>query len=248
MNRLFLFAGTIIGILILIMTVMMTMNQYPATEEVEAGFAVWQSYGCESCHTLYGQGGNYAPDLTHIYTLRGDAYIRDFIINPAAYHPDERLMPRFAINQNEITQLIAMFEWMASSEPVTGLWPPNPIQVSGAAGLNIRAVEDVGASETMDPQVARGQSIYSQRCASCHSIAEGVTLVGPSFWNLANHAAERVEGQSAREYIRNSIVNPGDFIVEGYQDVMQKNLAEILSSEDINAIIAYLMTFDEGVE
>jgi len=248
MNRLFLIAGTIIGVMILLMTVMMTTNQHPANEEAEAGFVVWQSYGCESCHSLYGQGGNYAPDLTHIYTLRGDAYIRDFIINPQAYHPGERLMPRFTINQNEITQLVAMFEWTASSEPVADLWPPNPIQVAGSAGLNIRAVADIGVLQTMNPDIARGQSIYSQRCASCHAIADGVTLVGPSFWNIANRAGERIEGQNAREYIRNSIINPGDFIVEGYQDVMQKNLAEVLSSDDINAVIAYLITFDGEVE
>jgi hypothetical protein len=35
--------------------------------------------------------------------------------------------------------------------------------------------------------------------------------------------------------------------VSGYSDVMQKNLAEILSSDDINAIIAYLLSFDSEV-
>lgn len=248
MNRLFLFIGTGIGVIVLIVTVMLTSGSYPANEEVEAGFALWQTHACESCHTLYGQGGNYAPDLTHIYTLRGDAYIRDFIVQPSAYHPGERLMPAFPLNQNQITVLIAMLEWTASTNPIADIWPPNPIQVSASAGLNIRAIEELAVLETTNTQLTSGQNIYSQHCASCHAIDEGITLVGPSFWNIANRAGERIEGQNAREYLRNSIINPGDFVVEGFQDVMQKNLGEVLSSDDINAVIAYLMTFDGGVD
>lgn len=246
MNRIFLFVGTAIGIVILIMTVSMSGSDISAGEDVTDGFDLWQSYGCEACHTLYGQGGNYAPDLTQIYTLRGGVYIQDFMVNPAAYHPGERVMPRFTINQVEIAKLIAMFEWTANT--ATTDWPPVPIQVSNPAGLNISAVELVGSLAVTDPQIARGQTIYSQRCASCHSVAEGVILVGPSFWDVAVTAGERVEDQNARDYLRNSILYPSDFVVPGFQDVMQKNLAEILSSEDINALLAYLLTLDGGEE
>src|SRR5690606_25909635 len=125
------------------------------------------------------------------------------------------------------------------TEPVADFWPPNIIQVAGSAGLNINAVENLGVVNNANPLLTQGQTIYSQRCASCHSIAEGVILVGPSFWNIANHAAERVDGQSAEAYLRNSILYPSEYIVEGFQDVMQKNFAEVLSSQDINAVIAY---------
>src|SRR5690349_22575625 len=77
-------------------------------QEVADGYAVWRAYGCESCHTFFGQGGNYAPDLSHIYTLRGEDYIREFMVNPAARHPNQRLMPRFSISQEEVGSLIAL--------------------------------------------------------------------------------------------------------------------------------------------
>lgn len=231
---------------VLIMTVALAGGGIEADENVEAGFALWRDYGCESCHTLYGQGGNYAPDLTHIYTLRGEAYISDFMVSPAAYHPDQREMPRFTINQDEIDQLIAMFAWTASTEPVADVWPPNPIQVAGSAGLNITVLSEDEEQETLSPLAAQGQDIYSQRCASCHSIVDGVVLVGPSFHDIANHAGQRVEGQDAETYLRNAILYPSDYIVPGFQDLMQKNFAEVLSSDDINAIIAYLLTFDGG--
>lgn len=248
MNRIFFGAGTLIGAMILIMTVMMTSTNINPPEEVVEGFGVWQAYGCESCHTLYGQGGNYAPDLTHIHTLRGDDYIRDFIVNPGAYHPDERIMPRFTINQSEVDDLLAMFAWTASINPVAGVWPPNAIQISGSAGFNINnnsAIANIDPNA--DPLLAQGQLIYSQRCAPCHAIVEGVTLVGPTFWDIANTAGERVAGEDAETYIRNSILYPSDYVLEGFADVMQKNFAEVLSSDDISAITAYLLTFDAGV-
>lgn len=213
-------------------------------QEVAVGYQLWREYGCESCHTLYGQGGNYAPDLTHIYTLRGEDYLREFMVNPAARHPNQRLMPRFTITQEEIGSIIAMLRWTSNDSPIAESWPPNPIQVLGSGGF---ASSQSSAQDAINnPLVAEGRQIYSQRCASCHAIDEGVILVGPSFYGLANRAAERGTGQSAEDYIRDSILYPSDYLVEGYGDLMQKNFAEVLSSDEINAITAYLMTFTEG--
>ena len=58
----------------------------------------------------------------------------------------------------------------------------------------------------------------------------------------ATRAASRIPGLSAEEYIRNSMVNPSDYLVEGFPDVMAKNLAQVLSSQDIADLVAYLMT------
>src|SRR5688500_9488886 len=44
-------------------------------------------------------------------------------------------------------------------------------------------------------------------CTTCHTL-DGTTLVGPSFQGIATRAATRVEGQSAEEYLRQSITNP----------------------------------------
>ncbi|GAB5492996.1 MAG: hypothetical protein Phog2KO_32110 [Phototrophicaceae bacterium] len=246
MKQLFFGAGTLIGALILGITVMLSNAPITASQDVSEGFELWQTYGCESCHTLYGQGGNYAPDLTHIHTLRGDDYIRDFIVAPTSYHPDARIMPRFTINQSEIEDLLAMFAWTASTDAID--WPPNAIQISGSAGLNINTNAQMTTIDPdADPLLAQGQLIYSQRCAPCHATVAGVTLTGPSFWNIANTAGERVAGDDAETYLRNSILYPSDYVVAGFADVMQKNFAEVLSSNDIAAIIAYLMTLDGEV-
>ena len=69
-----------------------------------------------------------------------------------------------------------------------------------------------------------------------------VVIVGPSLAGVADRAGSRVAGLSAEEYIRTSIVHPSAFIVAGFQDVMQKNFGDVLSSGQINDLIAYLMT------
>ena len=80
-------------------------------------------------------------------------------------------------------------------------------------------------------------------CASCHTL-DGTALVGPSFQGIAERAGERVPGLSAEEYIRQSILNPGAYVVEGYQNVMNNNYGDFFSEEDVNNLIAFLLSLD----
>lgn len=83
-------------------------------------------------------------------------------------------------------------------------------------------------------------------CSTCHLADSESMLIGPGMWNIATRAAERVEGQSAAQYIYNSILHPGDYIVEGYADgVMPANFGDILSDNEVYDVIAYLMTLHD---
>jgi mono/diheme cytochrome c family protein len=209
----------------------------PLSSQVIAGHAVWIAQGCESCHSLAGQGGTYAPDLTHIVAQRGIAYLHEFFVNPAAFHPGERPMPRLNITRDEIDAVLAYLQ--VAQDNSTAAWVP-VVRVAGGSG-GMAGSAGVAAAQAGSLADA-GQRLYSVRCASCHALAPDVVLVGPTFWNIASTAATRVPGQDAETYLRNAILYPGDYIVEGYQDVMQKNFGEVLSSDDIAALIAYLMT------
>ena len=80
-------------------------------------------------------------------------------------------------------------------------------------------------------------------CNACHSLEQGVRLVGPSWYNLADTAAKRVAGQSAKVYLYNSITNPNGYVVEGYPaGVMLQIYREKLSDQDFADIITYLLT------
>jgi nitric oxide reductase subunit C len=241
-TRTFFIACCTLSLILLVWLASGALQSHDITPEVAAGLEVWRSYGCEGCHTLVGQGGSYAPDLTHIYSQRSDTYIREFLVNPNAFHPNQRLMPRFLLTRTNTDNLMAFLSWIDTQ--VTA-WPPRPINVSGGGNISVGVLSELQDGIVSDDPVERGRALFSRapaNCATCHSIEPDVVNVGPSLAGIATRAASRISGLSAEEYIRNSMVNPSDYVVEGFPDVMAKNLALVLSSQDIADLVAYLMT------
>ena len=80
----------------------------------------------------------------------------------------------------------------------------------------------------------------SPTCISCHNIDQ---TASPT---LADYsvavAASRVEGQSAREYTFDSIVDPAKHIVEGYGNAMPNKYSEQLTPQDLADMITYLLS------
>lgn len=80
-------------------------------------------------------------------------------------------------------------------------------------------------------------------CVTCHSLEEGVVVVGPSQAGLAARAGQRVAGQTAEEYLRRSITHPNEYVVEGFAEgVMYQNYAADLTEEQMDDLVAYLLT------
>jgi nitric oxide reductase subunit C len=108
----------------------------------------------------------------------------------------------------------------------------------------------VGGStgDTPDDPVAAGRYWIARppaNCVTCHSLQPDVVLVGPSLAGVATRAAARVPGMSAEEYLRQSILDPGAYVVAGFPDAMARNLGEVLNSQQISEIIAFLLTQTE---
>jgi ferredoxin len=102
-----------------------------------------------------------------------------------------------------------------------------------------------------DPIV--GEQIYYETaagvnagCRICHSLEEGETIIGPSFYGIADRAGERISGMTAEEYLRQSIIKPNAYIVPGFPEgQMIQNFGQLLTVEEIDDLIAFLMTLDE---
>ena len=102
--------------------------------------------------------------------------------------------------------------------------------------------------ETIDLAIA---SMTATGCNSCH-VTTGLPLVdaamlGPDQTNLGAIAGSRREGYTAEEYIRESILEPSAFIVEECPlgqclQVMPENYGDLLSEEELDAIVAYLLS------
>ncbi len=95
---------------------------------------------------------------------------------------------------------------------------------------------------TPDPFIVKGQQVFNARCATCHALVPDTIIIGPSLAGLATTAETRVSGQTAEEYILLSIMRPGEYVVEGFNNVMITNFAMELTNEDMNALVAFLLT------
>lgn len=88
-------------------------------------------------------------------------------------------------------------------------------------------------------------------CTTCHHTdpAMGV-LIGPNMAGIANRAATRVPDLSAIEYLRESILDHDAHMVEGFNSgmvdaVVGQNFSELLTEEETDNLIAYLLTLND---
>ncbi|PJF25522.1 MAG: hypothetical protein CUN53_12355, partial [Phototrophicales bacterium] len=84
-------------------------------------------------------------------------------------------------------------------------------------------------------------------CQSCHSVdASGLRLIGPGLWNVANRDYLDEVGETAPEYIRNSILHPQDYIAPSGDAAWALNMPAgwdvVLSEQEVNDLVAYLLT------
>jgi Fe-S-cluster-containing hydrogenase component 2/mono/diheme cytochrome c family protein len=112
-----------------------------------------------------------------------------------------------------------------------------------------RLVVDAG-DVPLAPGASEGREVFNSRaagCTVCHSVKPGDDGVGPSLAGLATRAGTRVEGLDGAGYIRQSILLPDQYVVDGYPaGQMLPIYMDDLSPEQIDALIAFLLTLEEG--
>lgn len=96
----------------------------------------------------------------------------------------------------------------------------------------------------LSAELQLGVKVFSDNCAICHATTPDTVIRGPSMHQLVARAGERVDGQDARTYIYSSIMRPSDYVVDGYEDVMPSTLAKTMTGEELDAVVAYLLTFE----
>ena len=105
--------------------------------------------------------------------------------------------------------------------------------------------EGGAAPEEGESPVAAGREIFiSAGCNACHTLddADATAQVGPDLNELAAVAEKRVKGESAEDYVRESIVDPPAFVVDGYSgDTMPGNFDDQLTPEEIDTLVQYLL-------
>lgn len=233
-------------------------NEQRITPAVTLGKDVWHRNDCTNCHTLLGEGAYYAPDLTKIAQQRGPDYLKAFLADPAKFYSeshDRRLMPTFQLSAVERDGLIAFLDWVSHIN--TQNWPPRQLVVSGSSVPGANVGEPAARAASSDP-VSMGEALFRATppgCSACHSTTAGVQIVGPSLAGIGARALEHMKSPDyhgkatdAASYIRESILDPNAFIMpgptfsSGGRSLMPTNFATTLRPEQVNNLVAYLMT------
>jgi mono/diheme cytochrome c family protein len=134
---------------------------------------------------------------------------------------------------------------VSTSTPIPTLTPTvEPVEMEMQA-------EEPGDSPPVAGDPERGREIFvtgggvidNTPCSTCHSL-EGIPSErgGPPMQGISERAAERVPELSADEYLRQSIIDPGAYIVDGFDGAMGSVWQFLLSDEDIDDLVAFLLT------
>ncbi len=99
------------------------------------------------------------------------------------------------------------------------------------------------------------EAMIKTGCGGCHVIPQvpgAAGQVGPDLSEIGVQAGARVEGMDAAEYLYQSIVDPNAFVVPECPlgpcppNVMPANFADLLSEEEIQAVVDFLVTLGSG--
>ena len=106
-----------------------------------------------------------------------------------------------------------------------------------------------GGDTGADTSASTGDELFQQTtigtlagCKTCHSLEPEVVIIGPSLAGIGTLAASRVTGLSAEDYLRQSILDPNAYLVEGYpKSVMPNTYQKQLSEEQVEALVDYML-------
>lgn len=248
-------------------------NAQNITPAVTHGKDVWHKNNCINCHTLFGEGAYYAPDLTKIAQHRGAAYLQAYLKDPSKFYDEQRhrrLMPKQDMTDVEIADLVSFLDWVSKVDNQG--WPPRPILVTGAgigpmgalptgqpaAATSARAPDPANSAADKDP-IALGETVFkasTPACTACHSLVPGAQMAGPSLAGVATRAQQTVgaadykgQAKDAAAYLRESIVQPsahavaGDMYSASGVSFMPATYGKDLTPDQIAHLVAYLATF-----
>ncbi|MEO8352955.1 MAG: cytochrome c [Chthoniobacteraceae bacterium] len=186
--KIFFFGGTAVFSAAFLALTVDTHRKVPAqtraadlSPAVVRGKHIWEANNCMGCHTLFGEGGYYAPELTKVVERRGKPWMKLFLKDPAAMFPNERKMVQYDFTEGQIEDVISFFEWCGNVD-LNG-FPADPplaqkVKASGAT--------PVITTKTPPPV------FESMGCLGCHALggkggAAGAALGAPPLDDVHSH-------------------------------------------------------------
>ena len=257
-------AGTILVLLSVVIVIALAVQEpqrladfelHQAAGKIEFGAAVFE-INCTRCHGSQAQGiPGLAPSLRsreffaeRVAEVGWEGSLEDYIVSVVTVGRQVSTRPELYVGGGSP----AMPTW---SDAFDGPLREDQIRAVAAFIINFEpyALGEVVAPTPLAPlvdlsdPVALGRATFTEAtCFACHTVSglsEGI--IGPALDGIASRAGDRVSGLSAEEYIRESILNPNAFMVEGFAEgIMLPNFGETLSEEQIDSLVAFLLTLE----
>ncbi len=116
--------------------------------------------------------------------------------------------------------------------------PPLGLEPTFAVGPTYAVQPTFVLTPAPDP----GELIFmSKGCSGCHTIAGiSTATIGPDLTHIATIAATRKPSLSARDYIMESIEDPGVFVVAGFKPLMPA-LAGGITARELEDLVDFLL-------
>ncbi len=200
------------------------------TGDARRGLDSYVANGCSTCHS--GEDLSLGPSHVDVFELAAnrveglsaEQYLAQSIREPDAFivpgYPSPSTMPDFShLTAEEVGHLITFLGTIVPEDDS----PPV---------ISVGSLPSGNAEE--------GRRLYGTiGCSGCHSLGTD-RIIGPGFVGVADRAGARKPGLSADEYIVESILNPGTFIVPGFP--RQMPAFDELSPQQIADLLAFLKT------
>lgn len=117
--RSFFIGGTAVSFLAFIILTVYSLspendqtNHENITEKVIQGKHLWETNNCMGCHSIMGEGGYYAPELTKVVERKGEPMIKAILQSPVPWAPNGRKMVAYEMTDEEAEAMIEYLKWI----------------------------------------------------------------------------------------------------------------------------------------
>ncbi len=239
-------------------------EQMTPIELAKIGEVLARERGCMLCHTLEPgvgvKGLGRGPNFFQLALRRKEgvpggpndliSYLVQALYEPGAYvvenYPNimpPSWAPPAKLTYEELTAVIAYLQSLGGTpsvrvgqipKPPTGASPFTPSTPKPPAGLS-------------PEEIAEAQKLLEKYgCMACHSLGGQGGQLGPALDRPGISEEAKELGLSLEEYLRQSILNPGAYVVEGFSDVMPKDLGKKMTAEEFELLVRYLASLGGG--
>ncbi|WPP02960.1 cytochrome c [Methylocella tundrae] len=103
----------------------------PISAEAAHGKRIWEQKACFDCHTLFGEGARFAPEIGKVWLKYGGAKdpagaeeaLKGWFAAQPTGVPGRHQMPQFHLSDSDMHDLIAFLRWTSAVD--TQNWPPH---------------------------------------------------------------------------------------------------------------------------